>query len=237
MKVLHDLLDFRDTMPAGAMKPTVVMVGGTALVVVHRYVGSMPFSPEAFNGGGNSGALLLMFAAAFVLFGLLPALTVRMLFRERLADYGLRAGDWRTGMRMVAVSYPVIALAMLLPAAFNGEMRDFYPFDKEALASWGAFARLEASRVLLYYTAWEFLFRGFMLFGLTRATGPWIAITVQTIPSCLWHIGLPTGEIVSSIAGGFLFGIMAVRTGSIVWPLLLHCLIGLTLDLFIVLTT
>lgn len=64
--------------------------------------------------------------------------------------------------------------------------------------------------------------------------GPWLAILVQTIPSCLWHIGVPTGELLSAIAGGILFGVMAIRTNSIVWPFIMHCLIGIVLDLFIV---
>jgi membrane protease YdiL (CAAX protease family) len=96
---------------------------------------------------------------------------------------------------------------------------------------------LEAPRGALFYTAWEFFYRGFMLFGLRRYVGDWLAICIQTIPQCLWHIGMPTGEILSSIAGGILFGIMALRTRSILWPMLLHFSIGVFLDLFIVLRT
>lgn len=95
---------------------------------------------------------------------------------------------------------------------------------------------VELLRGLLFYTAWEFFFRGFLLFGLQKDFGIWAAICIQTIPSCLWHIGLPTGEIFASIAAGILFGILAVRTRSILWAFLLHLLIGVGTDLFIVMT-
>lgn len=94
---------------------------------------------------------------------------------------------------------------------------------------------LEIPRILLFYTAWEFMFRGFLLFGLRPLLGDWMAICVQVVPSSLWHIGLPSGELFAAIAGGVLFGVMAVRTRSIVWPFVLHSLIGVGLDLMIIL--
>lgn len=66
--------------------------------------------------------------------------------------------------------------------------------------------------------------------------GDSIAICIQIIPSCLWHIGMSTGEIFASIFGGVLFGFMSLRTKSVIYPFILHSLIGLTLDLFIVLS-
>ncbi len=115
-------------------------------------------------------------------------------------------------------------------------MRAFYPFDARALHSAAAYLRLEAARGALFYPAWEFFFRGFLLFGLRRSVGNGMAVCIQTIPSCLWHIGLPTGEILGAAVGGILLGILALRTRSILWPFLLHLLIGAGLDLMIVLS-
>jgi membrane protease YdiL (CAAX protease family) len=169
-----------------------------------------------------------MFLTAFLLLGALPALVVSG-FGERLRDYGVQLGDWKTGVKTILILFPVIAAALLYPASQTAEMRAFYPSDPRL-------APLEMARGALFYTAWEFFFRGFMLFGLRKYVGDWLAICIQTIPSCLWHIGCPTGEIVASIAGGFLFGLMAIRTKSIVWPFLLHFLIGVGLDVLIVVT-
>ncbi|MGA2623426.1 MAG: CPBP family intramembrane glutamic endopeptidase [Bacteroidota bacterium] len=218
------------------VKPTVIIILSTLLLTIDRYSGSMTFVPESFAGGSNFAGIFRMFAMAFALFALVPLSVVVFGFRESPKKYGLALGNWKRGVILTALLFPAIAVALLYPASQNAEMRAFYPLDKAALTSGVAFVRLELIRGILFYTAWEFLFRGFILFGLRPYVGDWLAICIQTIPSCLWHIGLPTGEIVSSIAGGLLFGILAVRTNSILWPYLLHCLIGIGLDFFITIT-
>jgi membrane protease YdiL (CAAX protease family) len=61
---------------------------------------------------------------------------------------------------------------------------------------------------LLYYLGWEFFFRGYMQFGLRRRLGDWNAILIQTLASCLLHIGKPDTEIFSSILGGIVWGMV-----------------------------
>lgn len=219
------------------LEPTIILIISAVLVTVHRLFGSMEFAERIFLRSSELGSSLFMFGAAFLLLGVIPLATIIVVFRSHPAEYGLRVGDWKSGVRTNAVLIPVIALALLYPASQTSEMRSFYPFAKEAIDSPIAFAKLEIARMLFFYTAWEFFFRGFMLFGLRRYVGDWLAICIQVIPQCLWHIGMPTGEILSSIAGGILFGVIAVRTNSILWPLVLHCMIGLGLDFLIVVTS
>ncbi len=204
------------------------------LIALSRSVGSIEFASHAFPNVSRFAQVLYMFGSVFLLFGAVPFVVIRFVFHDSLREYGVRFGDWKTGLLATAVLFPAIAVLLLLPASQTPEMRTFYPFDTAAAASFWHLARLETARGLLFYTAWEFLFRGFMLFGLRRYVGDWLAISIQTLPSCLWHIGMPTGELIASIAGGVLFGVIALRTNSIVWPLLLHLLIGSALDAMIV---
>jgi membrane protease YdiL (CAAX protease family) len=207
------------------------------LLSVHRNFGSMEFALRTFSQVQDLKAAVFMFAAASLLLGLVPLVVIVSLFREKAATYGLQLGDWKLGATFVLALFPIITIALLYPASQTHEMRAFYPLAKHASTSMSGFLTLEITRVVLFYTAWEFFFRGFMLFGLRPYVGDWLAICIQVIPQCLWHIGMPTGELLSSIAGGILFGIMAIRTNSLIWPLVLHSLIGITLDLFIVITS
>ncbi len=237
MKIPVDILDMKTLFRSEEIKPTVILLVSAFLLTVHRYFGSMEFATRIFPWHSSLNAAIYMFTSAFILLGLIPfALTV-FIFHEQPKDYGLKLGNWKLGLALTAILFSIIAGALLFPASQTIEMKSFYPFDKGAGASVTAFLQLEIPRGLLFYTAWEFFFRGFMLFGLRRYVGDWLAICIQTIPSCLWHIGMPTGEIFSSIAGGILFGILAIRTKSILWPLLLHYLIGVGLDFFIVMTS
>ncbi len=178
-------------------------------------------------------ALLPLFFSTSVLFGILPALTIRFILRERLADCGLGLGDARRGLTAVGILLPIAAVTILLPSSRLEEIRGIYPLDRDALQSTEAFLRLELARGALFYPAWEFFFRGFILFSLRRRIGDRGAILAQTIPSCLWHIGLPSGELLAAIPAGIAFGWLALRTRSVLWPYLLHLGIGIILDLWI----
>jgi membrane protease YdiL (CAAX protease family) len=236
MKNQSSVVDIRSLIRAQDVKPTIILIVSALLLTVDRYFGSIEFARRTFASVSSFDAALFMFASAFVLMILVPLAVVVFGFREPLKSYGFTLGDWKGGLFLVLVVFPIVALALLYPASHTGEMRAFYPFDKGAGDSLVSFLRLQLTRTALFYTAWEFFFRGFMLFGLRKYVGDWLAICIQTIPSCLWHIGMPTGEIFSSIAGGILFGVLAIRTNSIFWPFLLHCLIGIGLDFFIVMS-
>ena len=72
---------------------------------------------------------------------------------------------------------------------------------------------------------WEFLFRGWLLFGYARRFGA-NALWIQSVPFALAHIGKPELETLSTIFGGFAFGWVAYRTRSFLYPFLIHWFIG-----------
>lgn len=228
---LRSALDLRPLWAPEQRRVTVVLFGGTLLLTLHRYLSGAPPVPGAapFTLGPRA-----MFVMTFLGFGVLPALIVKFGFREKLSDFGVRFGDWRTGLAAVGLLFPIIFFALLLPGSREAQLRAFYPLDRAIGGSVGAFLSFEGLRALFYYSGWEFFYRGFWLCGLRKRLGDAPALGVQVVASCLWHIGMPLGEILSAIPGGLLFGLLALRTGSILWPLLLHALIGAGTDLLIV---
>jgi membrane protease YdiL (CAAX protease family) len=60
------------------------------------------------------------------------------------------------------------------------------------------------------------------------------AVLIQTIPSCLIHIGKPQGELTGSVLAGLILGGLAVRTGSIWYGFFLHATLGVLVDLLII---
>ncbi len=233
MKTLISIFHPKGIWTEEQTKPTIILLSTAVLLTIHRYFGSMEFATNLFPGLGSFFAAGYMFLSAFALMGLIPFGIIIIVFQETPKDYGLQLGDWKKGFLASIVLFLFLAGILLIPSSGTAEMRTFYPLDRAATHSVAAFVRLEVLRGLFFYTAWEFFFRGFMLFGLRKHMGDWMAICIQTIPSCLWHIGLPSGEIFGSIAGGILFGVLALRTRSIWWAFLLHFLIGIGLDLLI----
>lgn len=175
-------------------------------------------------------ARLYQFLAAFVLFFVVPAVVWKGILGRGLREAGFGVGDWRFGWKSLAVAV-VLAVPLAFVAAGQADFQAEYPLSRTAVQDGGRFAAYEAA-LLLYYVGWEFLFRGFMLFGLRDRYGDFGAVAMQVFPSVLLHIGKPAGELWGSVVAGFLFGAWALRTGSVVYVLAFHYVLGVLNDCF-----
>jgi uncharacterized protein len=217
-------------------RAAIALLAAVVLTTVHRQACGVDMLGQLAFLDTESARAWAYHACTALLFGLVPVALLRAFWKKPLSAFGVTLGDWKFGLAAVAILLPVISVAFLLPAAGMPDMQAVYPVDHSAAESVARFLPYAAGRLLLFYVAWEFFFRGFLLFGLRESVGDVTALMIQVIPSALWHIGYPTGELYSSIAGGVLFGWLALRTGSILWPLLLHAGIGMVTDISIALS-
>jgi hypothetical protein len=182
-------------------------------------------------------AVMTYFASFFVLMFVIPMALV-LIEGPRVgmfpATLGVRLGDWKTGLAIVALTLPILAVSLLLGSS-DPELRRMYPFSKEALEGPGRFILYELCYVAFYYLAWEFAFRGVVLFSLLAflprtIPGIAVAIMVQTFLSTIYHIGHPHSEVVGAFILGLIAGAATVVTGSILYGLLYHALAGVLND-------
>jgi|GEM_PF-448018 hypothetical protein len=166
--------------------------------------------------------------------------------------FNFKIGNYKTGILITISSLPLI---ILLQKNQNNELANFYPFSKEILKNKKKFIINQFLYFFLYYTAWEFTFRGFfqnfILFSFDYSNINlysnnslniitnysiyilFISITIQTIISTLFHIGHPKIEIFASFIGGYIFGFLTYITSSIIYNILIHAFLGITTDYFI----
>ena len=148
----------------------------------------------------------------------------------RFADQGVALGDWRFGFSAVALG--ILALTPILYfSSFDPAIQKEYPLTRLAGCGTDLFVLWQLC-YLIYYFAWEYFFRGFNLFLLKEHWGVTAAILYQTVPSTVLHIGKPQSEMTAAILGGVLFGALAIRTRSMLYPLLLHWYVGACTDFF-----
>ena len=169
------------------------------------------------------------YAGDFITLFVLPALIIKLFFKEKLNNYGIKIGDFNAGIKLsglfLAIMLPLIWLATSQPAFCLT-----YPLLDQARDSWKVFIIYEAGLVF-YLFAWEFIWRGYMLFGLKEKFG-FYAVIIQMIPFVILHNGKPPLETFGAILGGIALGILAYRTQSIYYCIVTHAGIMLSIDLF-----
>jgi membrane protease YdiL (CAAX protease family) len=146
-----------------------------------------------------------------LLYFIIPLFIILLVFRENPKNYGFTLGDWKAGIVITLISVIVISPILWAVARENASMQNYYRPLVGGLP-WSTFLDL---------FGWEFLFRGWLLFGYTRQFGT-DGILLQAVPFALAHMGKPELETLSTIFGGFAFGWVAWRTRSFVYPLLIH---------------
>lgn len=201
--------------------------------VVYVYQGSPAFYLAHVDPTGSSlsemYAQLWRFTSVLVLFFAVPALAYRLGARRPLCELGLRLGDWKAGLRIVAPAVLLLAPLLWLSSADPAFLRE-YPLSRVAAATAGRLVGYELAYGA-YYFGWEFLFRGALQLGLRRRFGAVGACMIQLGPSVLLHIGKPVGETWGAVVAAPLFGALAIRTGSFLPLFLLHWAIGVLNDL------
>jgi membrane protease YdiL (CAAX protease family) len=181
------------------VKIALLTIVSTTLVMVDYY-----YSPTSNNHWDS-----------ILLYILIPAGITILVFREKPAEYGFRLGNWRIGILLTIAGIALTAPILWILGRAHPGMQAYYQYQTEGLI-W---------KKALEMVGWEYLFRGWLLFGYARKFGP-DALWIQAVPFAIAHLGKPPLETLSTIFGGFAFGWLAWRTGSFLYPFILHWFIG-----------
>lgn len=174
-------------------------------------------------------AYFLSFIGDFILFFIIPLLIIEFLFGEKIKFYGLQLGNTKVGLFFFIISILVITpILILLSTIFK--VNDFSPMKDMPTLSYNLF-NIYILLLLLFLFAWEFIWRGFMLFGLEKKFGIH-SIFIQMIPFVILHNGKPIIETFSSIFGALFLGYLAIRTRSFLYGFLIHSYIIVFLEIY-----
>ena len=226
-------------------EPTVIVCGASAFLIVSHYQGSAGFFRTLVGTAFDQHPWNVAFGhfwwfgssiALYLVMPLILALATRGSFNER---YGFQLGDWRAGLGITT-----LFLMVMLPGAWVASKLDsfkgMYPLagngayllnlgGGKTQVSWALFLTYELA-YFLYFIAWEFLFRGWMVHGLSPKWGRGAAILAQTAPFAVMHLGKPELEALGSIIAGVALGILSVRTRSFYYGALIHGVVAVWMD-------
>lgn len=153
-------------------------------------------------------------ADRLILYFLIPLAFILLILRQNPADYGLQLGNWRKGIK-----WSLLCMALTAPILwYLGHTPDFRHYYGGGRVD-AVGLTLETIGQLL---GWEFILRGFLLFGLAGIAGPH-AIFIQAVPFALLHLGKPEAETWTTVFGGAVLGLVAWDSRSFLYPFLIHC--------------
>ena len=157
-------------------------------------------------------------SSSLIYFAVVPLIVITVLLRRNPLDYGLRIGKPRVWVFHV-VLFCIIVFPILYAASSSSSLKSYYVEESFNMASYSV-------ETFISLLAVEFLFRGFLLFGLKDRYKEG-SILIQTIPFVIAHLGKPGLETLSTILTGIYFGYVCYRSDSY-WPaFLMHLFINL----------
>jgi len=231
--------------PAG-----IVLASTTVLLLLWGQAGFVPLLEQVWSGwqpatatpAGRPSVIpgipwdqeWIAFAIGFVLLVLVPMALIRWVLHDDLGDYGLGLPEQpRVKISLLAAGFLlVVGLPAFVISTGDAGMQATYPLYHGELDGWD-FVVYELGYLVFFFTV-EFVFRGYLLFGLLGAGGKermgLQAILVSTLVYVVWHIDRPTPELLGALVFGPAACAIALATRSI-WPLVLvHWLLNVVLD-------
>ncbi len=219
------------------LQPVFVLVASTFILILFHENGNSQFFRShlaGYFGPARFGSLYPAFywyGCSFIMLGLIPLLLGRFALKRPWGEWGIGLGDWRFGLK-ASLGMFLLFLPILIMASDSPSFQAKYPLFHGATKTVWHFVLHEAAYAV-YFIGWEFVYRGFMLFGLKSRLG-YYAVFVQTIPFAIMHFGKPQLETLAAVFAGIILGYLALRARSFWYGWLLHALVAISNDLLVV---
>ena len=213
-------------------KTTYIFISITVILFISFTVSNVSFYYQYIGQNFLESRIYWLLSDGLLMF-LFSVISVKYVFRQKLSDFGFTFGDKKFGFLTILIFY-LVMLPVLWIVSASSSFAHTYPQGGPALREDFGLLMLYELCILIYMLGWEFLWRGYTLFGLKVKLG-YYAIFIQMIPFFILHKGKPELELLGSIFAGIILGIQALRSGSFIYAWILHSAIMISIDIISVL--
>jgi hypothetical protein len=227
LNIKFELKQIRDIFKGIELKPTVVLLGIPVIIFLTSTFATPGFYFKVFGGDRLQSRIYWFLSDGTIMF-VISVLLIKLLLKEKLKDFGFTFGDYKFGL-ITMLLFLVIMLPVLWIVSASPSFASAYPQGGSLLKQNYSLLILYELCMLVYMLGWEFLWRGFTLFGLYPKFGMY-AIFIQMIPFFILHRGKPELELFASIFAGIILGVQAVRARSFIYSWILHWLVMVSID-------
>lgn len=165
-----------------------------------------------------------------IFYVIVPTLIIVFIFDEHIREYGIFLRNNYLGI-IYTCACLLVWFLILYFLTYTGVMKGkpSLNVNNPSLITFFLKSHLLSLMVFIFYT--EFLYRGFMLFGLEKKFGE-NAIYLSVIPYVFSHLQKPKWEIPGALIMGLYWNYVNLETRSIFWSGLMHYLINVLLIYF-----
>jgi len=178
---------------------------------------------------GQLNGLAFWAVGWMIAYFVIPALVIKLVFRERIRDYGVKLKGALNGLWIYGIMFAVMVPLILLVSQ-DAHFQQTYPFYR-LVPGEQLWPRFWLWQVLyaLQFVSLEFFFRGFLVHGTRHRFGIY-SVFVMMVPYCMIHFQKPMPEACASIVAGIVLGFMSLKTRSIWLGAAIHITVAISMD-------
>lgn len=195
-------------------------------VILYYYVTESSYVKKKLNSvRGEVRYILFQRLLGMLIFGIFPLLILIVSRSKSIADYGVTMPVNETFFWIAILSIVVITINY-----FNSrtpQNLELYPQIRKEIWTLKLLIISTASWIA-YLLAYEFLFRGFLLFSTMSLLGLWPAIILNTAIYSLVHLPKGLKETIGAIPLGVLLCYLTAITGSIWIAVITHIVMAMS---------
>lgn len=210
----------------------VIAIATVSLVfLIHRYsftsgVISKRFKYRPGDPDASIRRILYKRLLGALLFGLLPALVLKLVIGGQLSRYGISGVNLG---KSILWWIPVAAVLTFLACLMTRSRKHLELYPQIRTGQW-TLGLLTASAMswILYLAGYELLFRGFLLFSCLESFGFWPAIILNVSLYALVHLDRGAREAFGTLLFGFLLCYPTLLLGSCWFAVFVHITVALS---------
>ena len=162
--------------------------------------------------------------------GIIPGVLMFTIISISIKDIGVSSGNLLNSLFWI-IGLGVIIIPLSFFASKKEDNLSMYPQVRNKTWS-GKTLFFSALTWILYLIAYEFLFRGLLLFSCIHEFGYWPAIAINLLAYSLVHIPKGMKETLGAIPIGFVLCLITISTGTIWVALFTHIIMALSNEWF-----
>jgi membrane protease YdiL (CAAX protease family) len=177
----------------------------------------------AFN---QTSQVLFNRILGFIFFGIVPVLIVLLIYKSSLDEYGM---IFQTGFSSVLFIFIFAGLVVFINFLHAKSKKNLSIYPQIRSKDWNySILVLSAFSWIMYLFAYEFMFRGFLLFSCINDLGIVIAIFINVILYSLAHLTKGKREFIGAIPMGIILCVISVHFKSFLPAFWIHCFLAIS---------